>query len=402
MKTVLILVDALRYDYLDQKTMPYLHTLSKMGLYIKKIEPNFGFCERTEILTGVTPNISGNFTAIGYDPQKSEYKKAKHLFTIFSYFPCLDKYFRYVYIKLLGKNKKLKLYKIPFKMLSNLVLTEDGEINYGNQTESITEILAENNRTFDLSKFTSLATSNKKENLFLSDEIADFTAIYIGEIDTQGHKLANNIKKMNLHLLNVDNQIKNIVEKYKKLGVNNFVVLGDHGMEPVKREFDIIKAISSSGLKQSKDYDLFVDSTICRIWTYTEESKKIITELLNKYDNYGSILTDDLAAKRNIDIKIKNSSGGLLYGDIIWCANVGVLLYPDYFNGLAVHDQGMHGYFDIGKYSYGTCIILGNNVAPNIISHAPLYDICPTLCDLLQIRYPKKISGNSLFSKEEI
>ena len=62
----------------------------------------------------------------------------------------------------------------------------------------------------------------------------------------------------------------------------------------------------------------------------------------------------------------------------------------------------MHGYFEIGKYSYGTCVVLGENIAPSTISYAHLYDICPTLCDLLEVRYPKKLSGKSLLNTEEI
>ena len=73
MPVVLLLLDALRYDYVNVNTMPFLSALSLQSRYYKHIIPSYGFCERTEILTGMKPDISGYFTAIGYDKIGSPY-----------------------------------------------------------------------------------------------------------------------------------------------------------------------------------------------------------------------------------------------------------------------------------------------------------------------------------------
>ena len=54
--------------------MPYLTSLSKKQ-GIKVLRPSFGFCERAEIFTGTEPIENGFFTAIGYDPVRSEFQR---------------------------------------------------------------------------------------------------------------------------------------------------------------------------------------------------------------------------------------------------------------------------------------------------------------------------------------
>ena len=55
-------MDALRWDYLDH--MVYLKEIADKNIFVEKLKPSAGFCERVEVLTGV-PNVqSGYFTAI--------------------------------------------------------------------------------------------------------------------------------------------------------------------------------------------------------------------------------------------------------------------------------------------------------------------------------------------------
>ena len=62
-KVLIVLVDALRWDYLNKQDTPFLHSLSKQGLYVRKLITGYGFCERSEILTGATSSVTGNFPA---------------------------------------------------------------------------------------------------------------------------------------------------------------------------------------------------------------------------------------------------------------------------------------------------------------------------------------------------
>ena len=65
-KVILILLDACRGDYINKKNTPFISSLSKQGTYYKYLKPEFGFCERTEILVGKKPLESGYFTAFDH------------------------------------------------------------------------------------------------------------------------------------------------------------------------------------------------------------------------------------------------------------------------------------------------------------------------------------------------
>ena len=73
MKTIFVLVDALKTLYLTEDNMPFLFSLSQKSLYIKEILPCAGVCERSEIFSGLDGYDTGNFTAIGYIPEESPY-----------------------------------------------------------------------------------------------------------------------------------------------------------------------------------------------------------------------------------------------------------------------------------------------------------------------------------------
>ena len=79
MATILLLLDAFRSDYISKNNTPFLYKISKEGFFCPSVEQSYGFCERTEILTGLRANESGFFTAVGYDPINSPYKNIKWL-----------------------------------------------------------------------------------------------------------------------------------------------------------------------------------------------------------------------------------------------------------------------------------------------------------------------------------
>ena len=79
MKIVLFLLDAYKEEYISKSNTPFLYNLANEGKYIEKIIPSAGFCERTEIFFGLKPNESGFFTAIGFDPDNSPYKRSRML-----------------------------------------------------------------------------------------------------------------------------------------------------------------------------------------------------------------------------------------------------------------------------------------------------------------------------------
>ncbi len=409
MKTVLILVDALKSSYLTQENMPYLYSLIRQSIYVKNVIPSFGFCERSEIFSGMTPDLSGNFLAIGRDSEKSEYRKHKFILRIFKILEKYNSRYSRKVLSIYAKkfNIKLKPYYIPLNILSNYVLTEDGEHSYGVTRESVFNLAKEEGVRISIDSFTSLTGVHRLDNQERIEHVKDcvcndieFVPLYLGEIDKYGHLNGGDVDRMKPHLKNVDNIIKVINETYKNRSTSyNLVVLGDHGMVPVTEYINIESEMEKLKLNRKIDFEIFLDSTVARFWVDNEENKKvIINELNNKFNMYGFILDRESAEKLHVPFDLKSNVNINLYGDIIWCAKNGVLISPDFFNrGKEI--KGMHGYSGINDHTNGLLIITGSQDISYIKEECRLVDVCPTLCDLINIGYPSGNIGKSVINK---
>ena len=179
MSTVLVLIDAFRHDYLDKSNTKFLWERSKKGHHIEKIQQSLGYCERTEILTGLKGKESGFTAAIGFDPNRSCYRSLRFKGTL----NAIDKVFfklckllpltfmsrlyfsiRRRYIGLaISASCKMKSYGIPIKWLPHFSLTED---YYDHRDDnafpslSLFDLLKSNNKTFSVLSFTALGTES--------------------------------------------------------------------------------------------------------------------------------------------------------------------------------------------------------------------------------------------------
>jgi len=411
MSTVLILVDAFRWDYINKTNTPFLYNLSKKNIYVKRIKPGVGFCERTEIFTGMRPIQSKNFTALGYDPEKSFYRKYRIILKALSYITNLqildEKLFRKVLnriFKFLGAN--FQTYQIPLDLLKYFDLTEDKLDHYEEQafiSESIFDIMRKNNKIFFYNSFTALKmkkiktdTEQERINLLFKNinNNIELYLLFLGELDIIGHLYGPNSDITKIKISEMDKKIKKIIEKFKKKSDNTkFIILGDHGMLEVNKYLDLIKLIKeNTSLKINKDFVVFLDSTIARFWCFNEKTKIEIKGLLSHepFSKYGTVINKQIAKEFNIPYTDKR------YGDIIWWANPGVLIFPDYFHKYQKY-KGMHGYNPKDENSHGFCIISYNGCKNSIIEEGELIDICPTICELINIPYPKNNQGKSLF-----
>ncbi len=399
---VLLLIDAMREDYISEENTPFLNSCRKDGLHYKRVIPSFGYCERTEILTGLKPNESGYFTAIGYDPVGSPYRKLPYL----KYLSFLElnlikarrfignrlynyvyKYFRGMCSRLIRKypNSGFRDYKIPISLLSEFNLTED-RVDHRDSSAfskpSILKLLEDNNKSYFYDSFTALnmePNGTDDNRLAMSLERATTTRdnlhlIYISILDTIGHKFGPDSDEMNEALQNIDKKLCNYVTSFNRIVPDaTYIFLGDHGMEPVKQRFDaeseLMNLVESSKLKLKEDFIYFLDSTMMRVWF---KSRKAEENLLNRLTSseiflkFGIFVDENLANRYQIPWKDRR------YGDLIWQAKLGVLIYPDFFHKGRDPHKGMHGYDVSSLASQGTCIIAGNNVKQSTKHSIPL------------------------------
>lgn len=408
MKVVLFVIDACRYDYISKENTPFLWECTKRGRYIKHVIPSAGFCERTEIFTGLKPHESGFFTAIGYEPEESPYK-GSYLFSAFgkvegllSSFTLksldLSKIFRKMilrFFRFLTKKHKLQPYNIPFSFLHFFNLTEDKhdmETARYSDASSIFEILEKKKKHVYLDAFTSLgkpSNGNDSERVEsalqgASKKDYSFIPIYIGNIDAYGHKFGPNTEKLDLELKKTDALLKHSVEQFLEIDKHtNFIFLGDHGMTTVESVFDaekhIVSLAKTFNLKKGKDYIYFLDSTMVRIWFLTEDAKKKYQEILKEdiqLSQNGKIINKEVAKSNDIPI------GDRKYGDFTWWANEGVLIFPDFFHYQKPY-KGMHGYEPVHFSTHGTCVVIGNDIENSYENSISLHKVYGLINDLL-------------------
>ena len=379
-RKVIVILDAFRWDYISKYQTPFLYNLKENNLHIEKLEASPGFCERSEIFTGLTPNQSGNFLAYGLKKDIS-LNKNHRLFKILFMIERLIK--RWGYFELNYNKKKIssqkiirflfkKLFKkslqgsqlIPYDFLPFFELTEDkysmtNILEYPFQT--FFDTLNRNKIKFSTEAFTNLNLSSNLNDLdrikllekIVADKSIIYAFLYLGEVDFLGHKLGPKKLINSGNLLLIDKKIKSLYKKIKKLDNDiKFIFIGDHGMLEIKKDFDIeskiLLYVKKHKLKRSVDVIWFIDSNYFRIWFFKEKEFHInCFKNEVSYEEFGSYISLKKLEKLNLD--------STKYGDLLWYAHKEVLIYPNFFNSTKL--QGMHGYYLASEASNGTAII---------------------------------------------
>ena len=397
MKNIFILVDALKSLYLTEENMPFLFSLSRKGYYVKQIIPCSGFCERSEIFSGLDGYDTGNFTAIGYLPENSPYKSDGFVLSLFEILSKVSpRLYKILFNRWRKRNRKtLKGYNIPPKTLKKLSLTEDGDKRLIPHRD-IFQVLEENGMSYTLDGFTSLSDIGRRTKLTVLElaelEIknsTDFIPLYIGEIDTVGHRYGDDIESIKPYLRSVDATLQRIYEIASEAGYS-YSVMGDHGMVPVTKNLDVMKLVHESGCTIHKDYEAFYDSTMVRFWFNNEESRKRIYLIMKeKLSEYGLFVDIKNCSKYRIPLDILSEEGKPIYGELVWCANPGVLISPDYFHNSSIAEKGMHGYLEVVQgHGTGLYVKMYAGITHQEVENAHSSKICGDLCKLLGIDNP--------------
>jgi len=379
-RKVIVILDAFRWDYISKNQTPFLHNFKEQNLYVKKLIPSPGFCERSEIFTGLTPEKSGNFLAYGLK-KNSASKNSKIFFKILFLIESFIKKWFYFNINYIGKiittqkvirfffNLLFKRYLygsqlIPYDFLPYFELTEDkfsmeSFLEYPFST--FFDSLYDNKIKFSTHAFTNLNLPSslddtdriKKLENIVNDNTIRYFFLYVSEIDFLGHTLGPKELLASKKLSIFDKKIKNLYEKIKDIDINmKFIFIGDHGMQDIDCVFDVESKIISyaekHNLKRGSDIVWFIDSNYFRIWFF-KNKKFHLTCFQNEvyFEKNGSYLNNHKLAKFNSD--------SIKYGHLLWCAYDGNLIYPNFFNSTKL--KGMHGYYSDSVDLFGMAII---------------------------------------------
>ncbi|WP_394392270.1 alkaline phosphatase family protein [Shewanella woodyi] len=386
-KTILVVLDAFRHDYIDPELTPFLFSLLDSSKYYKKIIPSYGFCERTEIMVGLEPSESNYFTAIGYDSDYSPYKHISGLLKLLSRVEkssprLVNKVIRRLLWEYISRRDYgFASVNIPMNSLAHFSLTEDGKDSIINSSpESIINLARKFEKTVSLSSFTSLDSKmmgnddDRIENLIseVSESNDSLYLLYISSADHFGHKYGPDSEPFKVELLNLDKKISELYKSVNNITEQvNWMFVGDHGMTEIEYKLDIIRSIdlALSEFKFGVDFIYFADSTVFRVWYLDKAKEELInSKLVSLFSESEFFNKGHLTTETEIGLV-----GDRTYGDLLWLANPGVVINPDFFNTSNKELNGMHGYNPfLSETCFGMAILKGSKFSTEHVDKSSL------------------------------
>jgi predicted AlkP superfamily pyrophosphatase or phosphodiesterase len=405
MATFLVLLDAFRHDYLEERVTPFLWRCARRGRHYQCVVPSLGFCERTEMLSGLRPDASGFFTAVGFDPDHSPFRgigglKIPRLLekATVSRWPRghellrrgANRFFR-------GRGIAMPAFRIPFALLPSFALTEDRldhRLPGAFPVPSVLDLLRQNNRKYYYDSFTAigfrspLVSDRDRLNAVRRESGSDYDLflVYVSALDSAGHEFGPESSGLRAVLSGLDRDLAEFVNGIELPGSRNqYIFVGDHGMLPVARTVPVEQALLTelgrAGFRVRRDFLFFLDSTIVRVWVVNEKARAAIAGVMASapaFRDHGRMLDAASASKFHTPL------GDRRYGDYIWLADPGTLVFPDFFHRLTP-SKGMHGYDPALPESQGMCIHFGHGIQPEVHASIPLAGINGILRESLRL-----------------
>lgn len=389
----MIMVDALRHDYINEIDAPFIHKLALGGTY-GKLQPSFGFEPDGAYFAGLHPDecdggaqfwhkqdetlfhYSGLFSLlhmISVPIWRKILRKAIRVITQLKSDDSLTKKMAtsaYIPIQL------LKHFSAPMKKISS----EPGFM----PGKTIFDLLREEKKDFYFHGFPEFKVhTNTVLKRYLQEENGKnkFGFLFFGDLDSKGHIFGPNSKERKIELKNIDNAIHSIYkhanDHYQSV---DLIIFGDHGMVETKSNIDLSDIINKY-FSRDKTNKYFLDSTMARFWVSDENIRTQVINALNNISG-GHVISD--SEKNRFHINYKHN----YFGDIIYAAECGNLIHPSFYSESSA-PKGMHGYLDGCTDNESFFLASGNNVDPKgDIGKHDMREVFPTVLDLLQIELP--------------
>ncbi|MBD3333274.1 hypothetical protein GF356_10530 [candidate division GN15 bacterium] len=427
MKTLFILLDAFRHDYINPVDTPFLHAKISTGMYVRKLRSSTGFTQRTEVMTGTCGATSGRFTMHLFDSENSPYRflrgnrkcrwveREMELLAVLPGVPGL-RWFR----RRLRSRAKVQLERfrrtlrrraeqevhnappgqIPLSMLHEIGFSEDirplSAPGAYDELETIVDVLARENRPFDFLMYPEVECRDDLvlERVARGSQIDDWVCFaQFADSDALVHRFGPGSPERRSVAGEIDRKLRVLDAAFGN--DCRWVIAGDHGMTDVQLRVDaaaeIAVAARNKGVRLGRDYLLFLDSTLARFRFKSPRGWGLLDEIKNSQmlAQHGRFLDNELAAELSIPF------GDRRYGDLVWMADVGVLIDPDYFHD-GRSSKGMHGYRSDHDDMKGIFLSFGPGIATGYREEARLRDVCPTICAAAGVAEPAHNEGTTL------
>lgn len=395
--TITVLVDALRHDFITREDSPFLYSLLGKSITGNIKEP-FAFIMHPTWFAGLCPETSNKSQFYWYFPTTSPYKFTKFFPLLSDKIPMLrrslDEIARHISRYSYGTAPH-----VPLNMLKHFDFADKlspWHIDYLPQI-TLFDILREDDMKW---LFIGYPGSDQRtsaiRNKFRREISPDISFIWLhfAETDWAEHEYGPMSDERKEKLRKIDKTIEKMWNKLNSMFDKvNMLVFGDHGAVEVKKMVNMESKLKTLDLKVGKDYIYFLDSTMARFWFKNDAAQSKITEMLNG-------LADGKTLTREDFIKYKANFNHTKYGELIWVANGGVLILPNFWQGNSPV-KGMHGYLPDVKDNQAAFVLSSPKIngASKLKEPCEMVDIFPTILDLMDLPIPESNEGESILKR---
>ena len=203
----------------------------------------------------------------------------------------------------------------------------------------------------------------------------------------------------------IDAFVEALHGKCRRQGVL-FMIISDHGMEPVKRVVDLRAKLAELDLPPD-DYDLFLENVRCTFWFHTAEARGQLTRILETCDD-GVLVSREGMGRYGIHFEDDS------YGHAYFYAHPGASFFPNDFHqrfssvylGLTDAQQRRrvfmpqhladHGYLPHHACELGFMVLADDRYGARADT-VELLDLAPTFLALIGQPKPSTMRGESAF-----
>lgn len=388
--TVFVMLDACRYDYIDEKHTPFMHGLMAKG-FSSRLKPTFGFEPDAAYLAGLYPDEADGGAQFWYYPRESPFKAARFIPRLFNRLPEIpQKVIRKLFAKaarIHNASPNLSTAFIPFHLLDKFALPMKFGLDHPEfcPAQTIFDLLREKKQSWlyhaSPEYRVNIKAACKRAENELNAPLA-FAFLHIGNLDVIGHKFGPDTREIKKELRTVDEGLHKIYKIVnQRFDEINFAIMGDHGMIRVEKTIDLLAPLRHLPLAPDKDYLLFLDSTMARFWFFSDNAECLVKETMSGIKG-GHVLKREEKNKYHLNYPHNR------FGDLIFLTDPGNLIFPNFFQNRSPV-VGMHGY-DPGDFGQQSVLLIDSKkIKPHFSEKtADMRRVFPTLCDLLDIDKP--------------
>jgi predicted AlkP superfamily pyrophosphatase or phosphodiesterase len=363
---MMVMVDALRHDYVTAADAPFLYRMAQQGR-TGSLAPSFGFEPDAAYFAGQTPEQADG----GAQFWLREGDRLFHAVPLFAALHALPiaPWRRFVRKGVRAVAQACARDPLPRHMASPAFIPFDQMARFGLSLKRMANDPAamEGQSLFDHARALGLnvyfhgfpehaVRTDVVKARYLAEARAahDFSFLFMGDLDGIGHAFGPESAQRRAMLRKVDAAIEAMYQHACSLHSEvDLLVFGDHGMAQVQGLVDVTPAIREAGLDTRTD-SWFLDSTMARFWVADPARRARLREALSQIRG-GHVVTEEERGRYNIRYRHN------WFGDEIFAVDDHLLVHPSFYADGAP-PQGMHGYLPGCRDNESAFVVSGSRV----------------------------------------